>query len=189
MAGTIRAFLDATVLYPASLRDLLMRLTMAEVFQARWSNDVHEEWIRAVLRGRPDLTVAKLYNVRNAMDLHAGDCLVTGYEYLIASLSLPDPNDRHVLAAAIVAGAEIIVTHNLKDFPTDTLAPYHIEARHPDVFLGRLIELTPTLVVNVVRAQQISMKNPPFRMDELLALFERTGLVETVAELRRLMES
>src|SRR5712672_3706535 len=101
MAGTICALLDATVLYPASLRDLLMRLTTSNLFQARWSNDIHEEWIRSVLCDRPDLTAAQLHSVRDAMDLHAEDCLVTGSEHLIASLSLPDQDDRHVLAAAI----------------------------------------------------------------------------------------
>src|SRR6266404_5309462 len=138
MAGTICALLDATVLYPASLRDLLMRLTTSNLFQARWSHDIHEEWIRSVMRDRPDLTAAQLHSVRDAMDLHAEACLVTGYEHLIASLSLPDQDDRHVLAAAIVAGADVIVTHNLKDFPPEALAPYHIEARHPDVFLRHI---------------------------------------------------
>jgi hypothetical protein len=91
MTGTFRAFLDASVIYPASLRDLLMRLTMARLFQARWSSHVHEEWIRAVLRDRSDLSVVQLDSVRAAMDSHAEDCLVTGYESLIGSLTLPDP--------------------------------------------------------------------------------------------------
>ena len=188
MTGTFRAFLDASVIYPASLRDLLMRLTMARLFQARWSSHVHEEWIRAVLRDRSDLSVAQLNSVRTAMDSHAEDCLVTGYEALIGSLTLPDPDDRHVLAAAIVAGADVIVTHNLRDFPDDVLGRYDIEAQHPDEFIRHLIDLTPTLVVDVVRAQQASLKNPPLSMDQLLALFERVGLPETVAELRRLMD-
>jgi hypothetical protein len=188
MAGTFRAFLDSSVIYPASLRDLLMRLTMARLFQARWSSHVHEEWIRAVLRDRSDLSFVQLDSVRAAMDAHAEDCLVTGYESLIGSLTLPDSDDRHVLAAAIVAGADVIVTHNLRDFPDEALDRYEIEAQHPDEFIRHLIDLTPTLVVDAVRAQQASLKNPPLGMDRLLALFERVGLVETAAELRRLME-
>jgi hypothetical protein len=97
MSGSIRAFLDASVLYPASLRDLLMRLTLAESFQALWSRHVHEEWIRAVLRDRPDLSPDRLQSARAAMDLHAAESLVTGYGSLIPSLTLPDPDDRHVL--------------------------------------------------------------------------------------------
>src|ERR1700693_4481069 len=124
MKGSFRAFLDANVLYPVSLRNLLMRLTLAKLFQALWSSDVHEEWIRAVLRDRPDLSAAQLHSVRAAMDEQAADSLVTGYEFLIPSITLPDPDDRHVLAAAIVAGADVIVTRNLKDFPPESLARY-----------------------------------------------------------------
>ena len=185
MAGALRAFLDASVIYPASLRDLLMRLTMAELFQARWSSRVHEEWMRAVLRDRSDLTFFQLDSARAAMDDHAEDCLVTGYEPLIGSLTLPDPEDRHVLAAAIVAEADVIVTYNLRDFPADALYRYKIEAQHPDEFVSRVIDLTPTVAVDVVRAQRASLKNPPLGMDQLLAIFERIGLAQTVAALRQ----
>ena len=109
MTGTVSAFLDASVLYPVSLRNLLMRLTLNGLFQARWSADVHEEWIRSVLRGRPDLPSEKLLQIRDAVDEHAEDSLVTGYERLIEGLHLPDPNDRHVLAAAIVGRADVDV--------------------------------------------------------------------------------
>jgi predicted nucleic acid-binding protein len=189
MKGSFCAFLDASVIYPASLRDLLMRLTLSGLYQARWSNHVHEEWIRAVLRGRPDLTPEKLHRVREAMDRHAKDAIVTGYESLIPSLTLPDPDDCHVLAAAIVTGADVIVTCNLKDFPAEVLDRYEIEAQHPDEFLRYVIDLAPVAFVDAVRAQQSSMINPPVSMNELLALFERIGLAETVAELHRLLRS
>jgi hypothetical protein len=166
-----------------------MRLTLAELFQARWSHHVHEEWIRAVLRDRPDLSADRLQSARAAMDRHAEDCLVTGYESLIGSLTLPDPDDRHVLAAAIVTGADVIVTHNLRDFPPEILDRYDIEAQHPDEFLRHVIDLAPVLVVDAVRAQQASLAKPPLTMGELLARFERLGLAETVTELRRLMEN
>jgi predicted nucleic acid-binding protein len=188
MKGSFCAFLDASVIYPASLRDLLMRLTLADLFQARWSNQIHEEWIRAVLRDRADITADRLQRVREAMDRHAGDAIVTGYESLIPSLILPDPDDRHVLAAAIVAGADVIVTFNLRDFPAEALDRYEIEAQHPDEFLRHVIDLAPGTFVDAVRTQHASMANPPVSMDELLELFERIGLAETVAQLRRLMD-
>jgi len=114
--------------------------------------------------------------------------MVTGYESLIPSLALPDPDDRHVLAAAIVGRADVIVTRNIGDFPDEFLLRYDIEAQHPDAFLRHIIDRAPALVVNAVRAQQASMTRPPFSMAKLLALFERVGLAETVAELRRLIE-
>ena len=187
MPGSFCAFLGASVLYPVSLRNLLMRLTLGGLFQARWSAHVHEEWIRAVRRDHPGLPAERLYQLRDAMDRHAEDSLVTGYESLIEALSLPDPDDRHVLAAAIVGRADIIVTHNLRHFPTEALDPYDIEVQHPDAFVRHLVDLAPVVVVDAVRDQRSRLTNPPVAMSELLALFERLGLVDTVVELRRLM--
>jgi predicted nucleic acid-binding protein len=126
------AFCDANVLYPAELRNLLMHLALIGLFRAKWSADVHEEWISKLLKKRPDLTRDKLERTRILMDQHAVDALVTGYEDLIPGLQLPDPDDRHVLAAAIRGHADVIVTINLRDFPSDTIGPFGIEAQHPD---------------------------------------------------------
>ena len=101
------AFYDASVLYPSELRNLLMHLALTGLFRAKWSALVHEEWIGALLRHRPDLSREKLDRTRMLMDLHAVDALVTGYEDLIEGLSLPDPDDRHVLAAAIRGRAQV----------------------------------------------------------------------------------
>lgn len=187
MQGSFCAFLDSNVLYPVSLRNLLMRLALAGLYQARWSADVHEEWIRSVLQDRPDIPRERLESVRAAMDREAEDAIVTGYQPLIAGLALPDPDDRHVLAAAIVGQADIIVTRNLRDFPDEALAPYNIEAQHPDEFVRHLLDLAPVLVVDAVRAQQGRLLNPPISMGELLEAFERLSLIDTVLELRRLM--
>ena len=130
MAG-FTAFYDANVLYPAELRNLLMHLALTGLFRAKWSADVHEEWICSLLQKRPDLTRDKLERTRMLMDKHAVDALVTGYEDLIPGLQLPDKQDRHVLAAAIRCHANVIVTMNLRDFPSDVLAPLGMEAQHP----------------------------------------------------------
>jgi predicted nucleic acid-binding protein len=189
MAGIYRAFLDASVLYPASLRNLLMRLTLRDLFQARWSRQVHDEWIRSVLRDRPDISAWQLHRVRDAMDRHAEDCLVTGYEGLVSTLILPDPDDRHVLAAAIIAGADVIVTRNLRDFPVEVLVPFGIEAQHPDIFVRHLIDLEPVKVIDAIREQVASLIRPPVTVTELLTTFEKLGLADTDTELRRQMQS
>lgn len=95
------ALSDACVLYPAPLRDLLMHLALTDLFRAKWTDQIHDEWIRSVLEQRPDLRREQLERTRQLMNAHVRDCLVTGYEDLIPALSLPDPDDRHVLAAAI----------------------------------------------------------------------------------------
>ena len=145
MAG-FTAFYDANVLYRSALRNLLMHLAFTGLFRARWSADVHEEWISSLLKKRPDLTRDKLERTRMLMDQDAVDALVTGYEDLIPGLQLPDPDDRHVLAAAIRGHADVIVTMNLRDFPSDTIGPFGIEAQHPDEFILHLLDLAPGAV-------------------------------------------
>jgi predicted nucleic acid-binding protein len=106
------AVYDACVLYPAPLRDLLMELALTDSFRARWSEEIHQEWIRNVLKNRPDLNESQLLRTKACMDANVRDALVTDFESLIPSLNLPDKDDRHVLAAAIRCSADVIVTFN-----------------------------------------------------------------------------
>lgn len=174
---------DACALYPAPLRDLLMQLALTDLFQARWSDAIHDEWIRNVLANRPDIRPKSLARCRELMDRHVPDCLVTGYEPLIPTLALPDPDDRHVLAAAIHARAERIVTFNLADFPTATLASYGIEAVHPDAFIVSLWEADSPSVLDAVRLHRASLKRPPRTPAEYLATLGQCRLVQTVSRL------
>jgi predicted nucleic acid-binding protein len=108
---------DACVLYPAPLRDLLMQLALTDLFKARWTDHIHEEWIVALLR-RNKYDRKILERTRDLMDASVRDAKVFGYENLIEALVLPDPNDRHVLAAAIKADANAIDSHlQLKRLP------------------------------------------------------------------------
>lgn len=179
---------DANVLYPATLRDLLMHLAIIGALEARWTNAIHDEWMRNVLANRPDLSRERIERTRDLMNAAVPDCLVTGYEALIETVTLPDADDRHVLAAAIHARAEIIVTFNLKDFPAAALAPYDIEAQHPEEFVSGLLEADEAAVVEAARRQRAALKNPPKSVDEFLDTLEQQGLTQTVARLRRLSE-
>lgn len=181
------AFYDASVLYPSELRNLLMHLALTGLFRAKWSAAVHEEWIQALLRRRPDLTREKLERTRMLMDKHASDALVTGYEQLIKDLHLPDPDDRHVLAAAIRGRAHVIVTCNLKDFPSHLLEPYGIEPQHPDEFVLNLLARAPGVVISAARDHRESLKNPPKTVQGYLSSLEARGLIQTVSVLRELM--
>jgi predicted nucleic acid-binding protein len=150
------AVYDACVLYPAPLRDLLMQLALTDLYRARWTNDIHDEWIRNVLKNHPHLTLEKLTRTKQLMNTHVRDCLVDGYQSLICSIQLPDPDDRHVLAAAIRCQAGVILTFNLKDFPSESLNPYDIEAQHPDTFISHLLDLNSAKVCNAAEIQQIA---------------------------------
>lgn len=177
---------DACVLYPAPLRDLLLRLAMTRIVRARWTEHILDECFRSILAQRPDLKPDALRRTRELMNHAVPDCLVTGYEEMIDSLSLPDPDDRHVLAAAIRCAAQTIVTFNLSDFPADRLARFSIEAVHPDEFVLDLIDLGPGTVCAVVKEQASALKNPPRTLGDLLDTLRDQGLVQSVAKLREL---
>jgi predicted nucleic acid-binding protein len=182
------ALLDANVLYPAPMRDLLLQLAVTDLFKARWSADIHREWIEALLRNEPHRERATLEHTRDLMDQHTRDAIVTGYEALIPTLTLPDPDDRHVLAAAIAGRCDVIVTQNLKDFPEAVLAPFGIEAQHPDDFLCNQMSLAPGLFCSAVRKVRARLKIPPYSVEEYLDTLTRQGLVATVAELGQFVD-
>ena len=176
---------DACVLNPAPLRDTLIWLARAGLFRARWTDRILDETFRAIQKQRPDLPSRRLERTRALMCMAVADCLVTGYEVLIPGLTLPDPDDRHVLAAAIRCGAQVIVTNNLGDFPAKALEPHSIEAQTPDEFVLRLVEVDLEAVVDAVKRQAASLRSPPRTFLELLETLERNGLAKSVAEIRR----
>jgi predicted nucleic acid-binding protein len=175
---------DACVLHPAPLRDLLVRLGLTGLFRARWTEDILDEMVESVLRRRKDLTSEQLERTRRLMCEAVPDCLVTGYKKLIPALKLPDPDDRHVLAAAIRAGAGIIVTSNLRRFPAADLAPHSITALSPDKFVLRLIDQAVDDVARVIVEQAASLCAPPTSTAKLLESLARMGLAKSVGELR-----
>jgi len=181
---SIAAFLDANVLYSTTWRSILMYLAAFGAFRPMWSEAVHDEWTAALLQNRPDLHPARIARTRALMDAYVNNATVTGYEPLIATLTLPDPNDRHVLAAAIHGGANIIVTANLKDFPGTVLTPYHVTAQHPDTFMRGLIDDDPHSAAMAFAADRAAMLNPPMTVSEYAAMLAASDLPLTVAALR-----
>lgn len=174
---------DACVLYPAPLRDMLMRLALTDLFKAHWSDRIHEEWINALLR-QGKHQKEKLERARDLMDSHAKDAKVTGYELLIENLDLPDPNDRHVLAAAIRCGADAIITFNLKDFPESSITQYGIDALHPDDFIYYQIDMAPSVCCSAIKKQRLALKNPEITIENFLAILQKQQLPQTVSKLR-----
>jgi len=183
-SGRFQAVLDANVLYSSLLRDLLLRLSLAGLYRARWTEAILDEAFRNLLENRPDLSPARLARTRQLMESAIEDIAVLDYERLIESVDLPDPSDRHVLAAAVRCGAEVVVTRNHKHFPAEVLMPLGIEAQDPDEFVVGLIDTDPRLVVQAVLEQAAAMGKPPMTSGELLDAFERQGLAQTAAELR-----
>jgi predicted nucleic acid-binding protein len=179
------AVIDACVLYSAPVRDLLIRLAQEGLIQARWTAEIHDEWIRNLLKNKPNIARERLERTRSLMDAAVRGCLVTDYAGLVDSLTLPDPDDRHVLAATIQSGARVIVTYNLSDFPADALATYGIEAQRPDEFIAHLLDVDPDAVIVAAKRQREGLKKPAMTVDEFLANLEQQGLLRTVAVLRK----
>jgi PIN domain len=161
-----------------------MELATAGLFRARWTNQIHDEWIRNVLKNRPDLTGDQLERTRSNMNRAVMGCLVEGYQFLIDAVTLPDAGDRHVLAAAIHGSADAIITANLKHFPKAELAKYDIEAQHPDEFLHHQFGLDPACMITAAQRVRKRLKNPPKTAEEYLETLEAQQLPQTVSELR-----
>lgn len=177
------AVYDANVLYPNTLRDLLIRLARAGLVKARWSEQILDETFAALRRHRPDVSEEKAKRLRELMNDAVRDCLVSGYEGLAASVSLPDEDDRHVLAAAMTASAQVIVTWNIRDFPAEVLAPHGIRAQTPDDFIADLIAVNRPVVWSCVQQIADSRVLRPQAAQDVLAQLERDGLIRSVAEL------
>jgi len=177
--------LDACVLYPSMLRDLLMHIGKTGLYQPKWTDILHNEWQRNLLMNRPDIKAEQLKRTEMLMNKTFGDACVTGYESIIDGLNLPDQDDRHVLAAAIRSNSEVIVTYNLVDFPSINLAEFDIEALHPDEFLSDLFDLNHALVLEAVRMQRSHLRNPSLTADQFLQSLLQLGLPKTVTELEK----
>ena len=178
------AVYDANVLYPSALRDFLIRVAIEDLVHARWSDRILDEVFRNIAFNRPDLDLDRLLRTRQRMCAAVLDCLVTGLEELEAEISLPDADDRHVVAAAIRAGASIIVTFNLRDFPEDELGHHGIVAMHPDVFAMELLARNPASVLEVIASQAADLQNPRHSAADVVAALERCGLVRFGAAVR-----
>jgi len=181
------AVLDANVLYNYSLTCVLLELAEARLYRPIWSQDIHAEWMRAVRRTRPDLSEDSIARRRSMMDAALPESNVKGYSRLIEGLALPDPGDRHVLAVAIRAKAQVIVTYNGRDFPAEVLDEFDLVAQHPDTFLRHLIDLSPNFVGARLRQMIAGFKRPPMSIDSYITLLERQSLPESAAVLRELL--
>ena len=107
------------------------------------------------------------------------DAFVTNYSGLIDGLTLPDPEDRHVLAAAVKTNANIIVTNNIKDFPDEYLASFGLSAKKADDFLTDIIDLNIEKALKAFKEMVLNRRNPDLNEYEVLAILRKRGLKDT----------
>ncbi|HVX19624.1 MAG TPA: PIN domain-containing protein [Acidimicrobiales bacterium] len=178
---TFAAVLDTCVLYPAHLRDTLLRLTERGFYRALWSADIVEELRRNLTEVVDPSVVDRLLGQMTAA---FPDAEVTGYQALIDGLTC-DPKDRHVLASAVRANAGAIVTFNTTDFPDHSIEPYAVEVIHPDTFLLDLLDLAPGAVVDELSRQAAANRRAPRTLPQILDALERGGVPAFADEVRR----
>ena len=179
------AILDTNILYPAGMRDILLELAIRDLYRPRWSADIFREWMNTDLKIRIDHDPAKVQRTQEFMNALYFDALITDYEHLIDDADLPDPDDRHVLAAARHGHCDTIITQNLRDFPGEILIPFGIEVYHPDDFLLVFLETYPDGFFSAIRAIRARLKNPPYTLDAYLANLSQLNLDKTVTVLRQ----
>lgn len=168
----LRVVLDACVLYPFSLRDTLLRLAEVELYDPYWSGRILDEMARNLIANGA-MPSAKAERIVRLMRTTFDSAEVDGTAVSRLEPAMTNhPKDRHVLAAAVAAHAEAVVTSNLKDFPAASCAPLGVEAVHPDEFLLALLGKAPDTVLGVLGEQVADLDRPPIRLDELLTMLE-----------------
>lgn len=155
------ALLDACVLVPIALADTFLRLAEAGLYRPLWSSTILDEMVAAVEEIHPDLADGRARRRAEVMRKAFEDACVTGWEPLLAGIDLPDVDDRHVVAAAQRGRADIIVTFNLRDFPTTILDDLDIEIQHPDEFLLNQLDLDPDRTMRVLQYPDILGRHDP----------------------------
>lgn len=177
--------LDTNVIYPVIIRDLLFWFAHYDLYTPKWSKHIFDEWEDVMLRkGVSAEEVKKRVNRANLAFPYA---LVSNYETLIETLTLPDEKDRHVLAAAIKTDAHLIVTNNMKDFPDEIMCNYGLKAKSADDFLSDIIDLNHDTAVAAFKEMVMHKKNP--KMDEYQALgsLRKCKLIDTANYLHTLL--
>lgn len=177
------------MLFPIATADALISLVVAGLFAAKWAVAIEDQWLAVARRRHPDLS-GRFTTRRDAMRDAVLDREVNaeGWQALASSLTLPDPNDVHVLSAAIAGHADCIVTTNLKDFPASAHECFGLVALHPDDFIGAQLDLDPYSALGAFKATRARKRNPIYSAEEFATAMERNGLVVTAEQLRRAVD-
>jgi len=187
VSGRYTAVLDACVLFSRLQRDVLLSLAHADLYTARWTQEIENEWTSSLVEKYPD-SAEKIPALVEQMREAIPDCLIIDYELFIPSIQLPDENDRHVLAAAIRGNADAIVSLNTKDFPAEILSKFDIEIQTPDQFVLNQIMLHPPRALTAIKKMRERWGRPAMTASDMIDLFEKRQLLQTAAHLRDVLD-
>ncbi len=170
------AVLDACVLYPFHTRNLLVQFAVDRLMDARWTDAIHDEWVRNLAANVLEIGMGRLQRTRDLMNATLPTADVRGYEPLISGIVLPDPDDRHVAAAAIAGGASVIVTWNIADFPEAELARHGLRRETPDQFALGLHDAAPEAVLASVASARTNLRVSMPTAEEFASALARQGM-------------
>jgi hypothetical protein len=171
------AVFDACILYPFHLRNIVVQAATDQLVAARWTDEIHDEWVRNVAGAR-GVPMAKLQRIRRFMNETLPAAMVTGYEEYVAAVNLPDPDDRHVAAAGIAAGATLIVTWNLRHFPVKELQRFGLRRATPDTFLSDLYDRVPDLMIGSLASARENLTRTHVSASDFIDILNRQRLVQ-----------
>jgi hypothetical protein len=179
------AVFDACILYPFHLRNIVVQAAVDRLVEARWTDEIHNEWIRNLAAETPTIPIERLQTTRRLMNDALPGATISGYGDLVPTVSLPDPDDRHVVAAAIAGGASIIVTWNLRDFPTTALEKYGLRRQTPDAFLAGLYDDVPDLVIGSLANARRNLNKSRVSASDFIDILNHQKLTQLVTRLRK----
>lgn len=179
------AVFDACVLYPFHLRNILVQVAVDRLVEARWTDAIHDEWVRHLAAATPAIPRERWQNIRRLMDEAVPTATVSGYQDHIRALDLPDPDDRHVVAAGIAAGASLILTWNLRDFPASELKKYGLRGQTPDDFLAELYDQVPDLTVGSLSNARRNLSKTRVSAMDFIEILNKQNLVQLAKRMRR----
>jgi predicted nucleic acid-binding protein len=178
------AVFDACILYPFHLRNIVVQVAVDLLVEARWSDQIHDEWIRNLAADAPAIPLDRLQATCRLMNDALPGATVAGYEHLISTVNLPDPDDRHVVAAAIASGASVIITWNLRDFPASALKKFGLRRQTPDAFLAELYDHAPDLTVGSLANARRNLNKSRVSVSEFIDILGKQKLTQLVTRLK-----
>jgi len=172
------AVIDACVLYPFHLRNIVVQAAVDRLIQGRWTNEIHDEWMRGLAGRAPNIPHERLEATRSLMNEALPTATIRGYEDHIAAVSLPDPGDRHVVAAAIAAKASVILTWNLRHFPAKEWRKFGLLRETPDAFLSGLYDKVPGLMLGSLANARRNLSKSNISATDFLEILRNQNLVQ-----------
>ncbi|MCR8493013.1 PIN domain-containing protein [Brucella anthropi] len=179
------AVCDACILYPFHLRNVIVQASVDRLFQARWTDAIHDEWRRNLVANTPNLSIERLEITKRLMNGALPSASIAGYEKHIQAVRLPDPDDRHVAAAAIEAGASTIITWNLRDFPIGELRKHGLARQTPDAFLTALYEQVPERLTSSLANARRNLSRSRVSASDFIGILRDQRLTKLTAQIEK----